>query len=292
MDEEHKKYNASVESRISAGKFNMLAMAAPLETSSYSSSRGRHSTPAESKKAEEPKEIPNQRLGILHALLSVGALRPAIAMISQYPWIVDAHQELCDLMIRILEHSISSLYERMVVLRKPEMKDFTSAKARWGASGLIPSTERKPHVTLTAPEPPCTIAVNFVFFFSEWARYIPVCQTEEDLVNVVEPLMKFIAPYISRGYVFLTKFIRIGRIHLATSAPNVSPFVMTICCEYNKLTGREEWQMQGCEERQWQWSTRIYAGSESPYSQVLVKGRSTVSASLIVDDRRQCGLHC
>ena len=219
MEDEHKKYKASVESRISSGKFNMLAMAAPLETSSYS--RPRHSTPAETKKVEEPKEIPNQRLGILHALLSVGALRPAIAMISQYPWIVDAHPELCDLIIRILEHSIKTLYERMVVLRKDDMKDFTAAKARWGPSGLVATPERKPHVTLIAPEPPCTSSVDFVFFFPDWTRYIPVCQSEEDIVDVVEPLMKFIAPHVSRGYVFFTKFIRIGRYHLGSVMPPV-----------------------------------------------------------------------
>ena len=68
MEVEHKKYLDSVDARIAGAKVSMLAMAAPLESSTSSSgSKLRQSTPAEAKKPE--KEVPNQKIGLLHALL-------------------------------------------------------------------------------------------------------------------------------------------------------------------------------------------------------------------------------
>ncbi len=95
MDAVHKKYLTACNSRIAGAKMSALAMAAPLESSSsYGGSKTRNATPAEAKKPEAIKEMPNQRLGLLHALLSVGALRPAISIISKFPWMVDAFPEL------------------------------------------------------------------------------------------------------------------------------------------------------------------------------------------------------
>lgn len=192
-------------------------MAAPLESSSsYGGSKTRNATPAEAKKPEAIKEMPNQRLGLLHALLSVGALRPAISIISKFPWMVDAFPELSDLMIRVLNYSINDIYESALTFKKDTMASFTKAKPRFGSSGLVPAAERKPHITLIAPKPPPTSAINFVFFFPEWTQYIPVCSTEDDLIDVLEPLMRFIGPQISRDHMFLTRFLRTGRPHITS----------------------------------------------------------------------------
>ena len=225
----HDKYIASTNTRISGAKSSALAMAAPLESSgSYGSSKTRHATPAEAKKPEAKKEMPNQRLGLLHALLSVGALRPAIAMMSKWPWMVDAFPELSDLMIRILDHSISVLYESTVIFKKDTMVSFAKPKPRFGSSGLVPPPERKPHITLTAPTPPSTSAINFVFFFPEWTQFIPKCSTTDDLIDVVEPLMRFIGPQISRDHAFMTKFIRTGRPHINTIVSLYFIYLITV----------------------------------------------------------------
>ncbi|EEB90990.1 hypothetical protein MPER_10727 [Moniliophthora perniciosa FA553] len=77
-----------------------LAMAAPLESGGTNS---KPKTPAstEQKKPAEPKDTPNQKAGLVGALLAVGALRPAIAILTKFKWLVDAHPELADLLIRV-----------------------------------------------------------------------------------------------------------------------------------------------------------------------------------------------
>ena len=220
----HKKYLASIDTRISGAKISQLAMAAPLESGHSSKSRPPPPPPppppVEVRKSQESEEIPNQKLGVLNALLSVGALRPAIALISKYPWIVDASPEIADLMLRILKHSISPLYATHAPT-KEWMHSFNKPRARYGSTGVVSAPERKPQLTLWAPTPPCTSTLDFVFFFPRWSERVPTCTTLDDLMSVIEPLMKFIGLHVSRDPGFLSKFLRLGRTHLAAT---VSPF--------------------------------------------------------------------
>lgn len=139
---EHKAYLASVQSRINAVKYSSaLAMAAPLESRSRSSA-----TTTDSKKptasASEPKRIPNQKLGILSALLGIGALRPALAILSKHRWMVDAHPEIADLLLRILRHSVDPLYQSNQV-HKERSPSYTQPKARYTGSGTLQTPARE-----------------------------------------------------------------------------------------------------------------------------------------------------
>ncbi|KAI0693806.1 transcription factor/nuclear export subunit protein 2-domain-containing protein [Cytidiella melzeri] len=212
MTDVHKQYLASVDSRIIGAKVSMLAMAAPLE-SSGTNVKPRQATPAEQKKPEATKETPNQTLGLLHALLSVGALRPAIALLSKYPWMVDAFPELADLLLRILKHSISRLYEAAVP-SGPDKSSFGKARARFANAGVVPAPEKRAHITLMAPTPPSTSTSTFLFFYPQWVERVPMCSTLDDVVDVIEPLLNFVGVHVSRDVNFLAKFLRVGRGHL------------------------------------------------------------------------------
>ncbi|KAI0047273.1 hypothetical protein FA95DRAFT_1664524 [Auriscalpium vulgare] len=216
-DKEYKAYLASVESRIAGAKVSQLAMAAPLESSSPAPSKSRQPAPSEPKKAApvEPKHVPNQKLGLLTALLSVGAVRPALSILTQFRWLIDAHPEVADLMLRILKHSISSLYDSTMVT-KERTTAFTQPRARYGTAGIMQTPRRKPLLTLWAPAPPSTSTVDFVYFFPNWTDRIPQCSSLEDLEVIVEPLMAFVGLHVSRDPLFLTKFLRLGKTHLAS----------------------------------------------------------------------------
>lgn len=192
-------------------RVSMLAMAAPLE-SAGGSSKPRQSTQPEPKKPELAKETPNQILGLLHALLSIGALRPAIALLSKYPWMVDAFPELADLLLRILKHSISKLYDS-IWPSGSDKSSFSKAKARFANTGLVSAPERRVHITLLAPTPPSTSTTTYLFFYPNWTERVPMCSTMEDIVDVIEPLMSFVGVHVSRDVNFLSKFLRIGRTH-------------------------------------------------------------------------------
>ncbi|KZT71598.1 hypothetical protein DAEQUDRAFT_763816 [Daedalea quercina L-15889] len=212
MEAVRKQYLTKVEERISNAKISQLAMAAPLESSGATSKAKAATTPEPKKEAKEP---PNQKLGLLNALLAVGALRPAIALLSKWPWIVDAFPEIADLIIRVLQHSINPLYESHGNAKKTT--NFTTPRARYGSTGVIPPIERRPHLTLWAPTPPSTSHIDFVFFFPDWTQRVPVCSSLDDLIDVIEPLMRFIGLHVSRDPSYLTKFLRLGRVHMATT---------------------------------------------------------------------------
>ncbi|KAI0832504.1 transcription factor/nuclear export subunit protein 2-domain-containing protein [Trametes gibbosa] len=215
MADRHKEYLASVDTRIAGAKISQLAMAAPLESSGPSVSKARPA-PAPAPQVEETKKMPNQKLGLLNALLAVGALRPATVILSKFPWMVDAYPEIADLMLRVLKHSIGPLYDTTVT-SKDKAVSFTKPRARYGASGVVSAPERRPHLTLWAPTPPCTSTVDFVFFYPDWTRRVPICNSYDDLIDVLEPLMRFIGLHVSRDPAFLTKFLRLGRPHMLTT---------------------------------------------------------------------------
>ena len=224
MESEHKKYLASVDSRIAGAKVSMLAMAAPLESSSSTSGpRVFQPAPAEPKKPE--KEVPNQKLGILNALLALGTLRPALALISKFPWVVDAFPEVADLMLRVLKSCIAPVYETVAGM-PVALASFTAPKARFGTTGATPAPERKAQLTLWAPTPPPTNTINFVFFFPDWASRIPYCRSLEDLPDVLEPLARFVGLHISRDPIFLAQLVRLGRFQIfSTVSAMLLPFL-------------------------------------------------------------------
>ncbi|KAI0254213.1 transcription factor/nuclear export subunit protein 2-domain-containing protein [Lactifluus subvellereus] len=218
----YKAYLASIDARIDSAKVSQLAMAAPLESSSQPSSSRIAPPPPETKRssppnpASEPKDPPNQKVGLLVALLSVGALRPALALLTKFRWLVDAHPEIADLLIRAMKHSLAPLYDQHLVT-KPRNPSNVQPRARWGATGVVPAPARKFMLTLCAPTPPGTSTADFVYFFPFWADRIPICNTLEDLVDVIEPLMAFVGLHVSRDPVFLTKFARLGRLHITST---------------------------------------------------------------------------
>ena len=216
----YKAYMASIDARIDNAKVSQLALAAPLESSSQpSSSRLAPPPPPEVKKPSaptEPKEPPNQKVGLVVALLSVGALRPALALLTKFSWLVDACPEIADLLIRVMKHSLTTLYDHHLVT-KPRSPSNIQPRARWGATGVVPAPARKPMLTLCAPTPPGTSTVDFVYFFPFWTDRVPLCNTMDDLIDVIEPLMAFVGLHVSRDPVFLTKFARLGRLHIAST---------------------------------------------------------------------------
>ncbi|KAF9045967.1 hypothetical protein BDZ89DRAFT_1155277 [Hymenopellis radicata] len=194
LDEAHKAYVADVKTRMSPSKTNALTMAAPLESGGSSVSRVKP-TPAAPKPPSKGKDVP-QKSGLVSALLSIGAIRPALWIMSRYPWLVDAHREIADLMIRIMKRSINSLYESLFVT-KARNPSFLQPRNRYSAAGVAPCPSRKQMLT----------------------DCVPMCRSLDDLKNVIEPMLQFIKLHISRDVIFLTKFLRLGRKHLASTTP-------------------------------------------------------------------------
>ncbi|TCD67697.1 THO complex subunit 2 [Steccherinum ochraceum] len=216
MENAHKKYLKSVEERISGAKISQLAMAAPLESASAPKSSRQAASTEQRRPPEAPSEGRNQKFGLVHALLSVGAIRPALAILTRHRWMVDAYPAIADLIIRVMKHSMSSLWESSQS-SKASLASFSKPRARYGTSGVVPPPERRTYLTLTAPTPPSTHTTDFIYFFPPWSDSVPMCSSYTDLIDVLEPLMKFVGLHISRDPLFINKFVRLGRLHLNQS---------------------------------------------------------------------------
>lgn len=208
-----KDYEASVKSRIEGARNSALAMAAPLE--SGPPSKQKVPVVAVEEKKPEVKSV-CQKAGLLTALLSVGALRPALSILVKFPWLVDVHLEVADLFIQFMKLSTSLLYEST---HSVQDAGFTQPKARYGSSGLVQPGARKPLLTLMAPTPPSTSTTDFVFFYPAWHQQVPITASLDEIQFVIEPLLRYIGPHLSRDPVFLTRLTRLARTHLQSAAP-------------------------------------------------------------------------
>ncbi|KIY45922.1 hypothetical protein FISHEDRAFT_76157 [Fistulina hepatica ATCC 64428] len=270
MESVRQDYISRVNSRISSAKNSQLAMAAPLESanakpqpprkerdkgltmSAETLSTNAHAAVGSSTNGatvdQSPPGGPNHKAGLVNALLSVGALRPAIVVLSRFPWFVDQRPELADLLIRVLSHSIHDLYLETVGLgtrppptnfpspspspastatpqpqsttsdRVGPVANFSQPRARYSAAGTAYPPPRKQVLTLWAPTPPATMTTSYEFFYPKWVDYVPVCRTLDDVRDVVEPLLKFVGVHVSRNPLFLSKVARMGRISIAAAA--------------------------------------------------------------------------
>lgn len=216
MEQARKDYLDKVDERIAGAKVSQLAMAAPLESAGAPPTTTKPKTASQPNKVPEHKQRSNQKVGLVSALLAVGDLRPALSVLTKYPWMVDANTQLADLVLRILKHSITPLYESTYP-PKNQVPGFSQPRTRYGAGGIQPSPPKKPLLTYWAPLPPSTSLVEFVFFYPEWVDWVPICSSFEHLADLLEPLMRFIGVHISRDPNFITKYLRLGRLQINTT---------------------------------------------------------------------------
>lgn len=214
MNKDLAEYKKTTSDKATVEKRNALTMSGPLESDSPTPQpKPTIATEVKTERKKPDVKALNQKAGLLKSLLAIGAIKPAIAIMSKYDWIAEAHTEVADLVLRLATVSLSSLYDT-VGAQKESSASFTRPKARYSAAGPVYPVA-KPMLTLWAPTPPSTLTTEFVFFFPNWADRVPICTTLDDLQDVLEPLVGFVGVLISRDPAFMTKFLRLGRNHIA-----------------------------------------------------------------------------
>lgn len=212
----HKKYLDSVQTRISTSANNLLAMAAPLESGPSSKPKVTTTSTEVKKPVEVTKEVHNQKAHLVIALLSVGALRPALAVLSKFPWLVDLHLEIADMIIQTMKISLEPVYRAQC---KPKEFDtsFSQPRARYTTGGLVSLPPRKSQLTLCNPTPPCTYTTDFVYFYPRWVERVPLCTSQEDVECILEPFLRFVGLHIHRSPLFLGKLLRVAKSYVMTT---------------------------------------------------------------------------
>lgn len=166
--------------------------------------------------SKDPKDPPNQKSGLLKALLSMGAIRPSLFILSKFPWLVASHPELADIFLQMIRVSLSPIYEPLSFASRA-----VSAKSQPHTGRIIIESGHAPKIlakkkllVVQAPVPPGNNFTDFVYFYPAWDRTVPICTTRAEISNVIEPLMRFVGVNAYRDVGLLTRLCRIGKAEL------------------------------------------------------------------------------
>ena len=183
------------------------------------------STPAvqPEEQTEELPEPADQKVQLLKSLLCIGALPEALYMLGRFPWIPDAFLDLPEHVHRILHHCISKLYESQRPLKgenglrepqkNPDIDHVGPAKGKIKLSEMPP---RRIMRWALLDKDDTSEAIDYRFYWDDWADVIPVCQDVDDLFTLCSTLLNFSGVKIGQDPTLLLKLARIGSHSLAT----------------------------------------------------------------------------
>ncbi|KAG8827201.1 THO complex subunit 2, partial [Serendipita sp. 399] len=283
----HTKHETEMRKRIriakttAADKDNALANA-PVLSADDREYNARRPPPAPVaptvKPIKEPKmpEEVNQHRDLVVALLSIGALRPALFVLTKHPWLVSRYPQIADIMLRHLDYSINPIYRSL----PPIVADVAANDAIYGPSLQDPHAVKqvKLRPTLVFPVPPPTSDVQYTFFYGQWMERIPTCSTTEDIESFLEPFLKVVGIHAYRFPQLFIKLCRIARFQLQNEMGESKPEFWTAMLRVhflpllsmskdNALLGNEIWpllQRMSANER-WsiyaEWLQKTYEGT-------------------------------
>ena len=174
-------------------------------------------------KMDELPAPADQKVQLLKSLLSIGALPEALYLLGRFPWLPDAYPELSEYIHRILHHCVNKLYES----RRP-LKDESGLRTQKKIAELEVMGVSHRQVRLTEPPPRRIMrwaqldrddagdAIDYRFYWDDWADIIPVCQNVDDLFTLCSTLLNYSGVKIGKDPALLLKLCRIGSSSLAS----------------------------------------------------------------------------
>jgi THO complex subunit 2 len=169
------------------------------------------------------KEELNQKVQLLHALLAVGSIPPALELLSLHPHISAPYSCISDGVHRLLHVAIEPIYAPLSpsTLFEARVAEGLATQRRRGANSRtiaggvewLEELERK-SVRGYSPFPKQEYGDRRVRFFLDddiWTDDIPVCETLDDFYSIVFNLLRFSGPRVGNDVTLLVKLARIGK---------------------------------------------------------------------------------
>lgn len=177
----------------------------------------RLAVPPHSEEKEDLPEPADQKIQLLKSLLCIGALPESLYMLGRFPWLTDAIPDLPEHIHRILHHSLSKVYEPLrplahrAGLREPQkVPDPDQAGVVKGQIKLIDAPPRKILRWAQLDKDDTNDAIDYRFYWDDWADSIPVCQSVDDVVLLCHTLLNYTGVKIGQDPSLLLKLARIG----------------------------------------------------------------------------------
>lgn len=217
------KYTQSLKKRLvsvqttSQDKNNALTNAGTLIDDTIGPVRSRPQAaappPSAPPKKKEVKVDLNSQRDFVISLLSIGALRPAMEAVGQYPWMLNKYPRIADILLFYVEYALAPVYDQCC----PSLATSVALHAYSAGKGQHDEEEPrvvKKYVTFTFPEPPPTLDIQQVYFYPDWPKFIPVCSTPEDIPSFIEPMLSIIGVQAFRNQQVIVKLCRLARQQL------------------------------------------------------------------------------
>jgi THO complex subunit 2 len=234
-EEKEKELTAKNKSNRGGGAANALTMAGALaddtvpaggRTREAATTKPDDAANTENKgdDKKKPKDPVDQKSLLLVNLLTIGAIPEALYILGRFPWIPELFPEVTPLINRILDYSISHVYD----LTRP-----TAVSAVTCSSKKYVSPEQsgipKGHILLAQPPAKPQLrwpyaeqydeaasGTNYKFYWEGWADTIPLCQNVDDIFTLCSTLLNYSGVNIGRHPSLLSKLARIGAMSLAS----------------------------------------------------------------------------
>lgn len=210
-----------------SGPRNALSMAGALEGAPARSSA------KEAASAVRAKDLPNQRAGLLTALLSIGALSESIFILSLpgHAFLARSDPANSALLVRllnvVLQPAVEAAGVEKDVAEPDEVELLTAAKKKYHSAGagkheLVAADIPKPVLSRTLARLRTTAtpgpAPEQVFFWSEWRTRLPLARTPAEVLDLVVPCLRFLGPNGHLDLGFFHRLSELTALHVAPAA--------------------------------------------------------------------------
>ncbi|EMC97097.1 hypothetical protein BAUCODRAFT_52771, partial [Baudoinia panamericana UAMH 10762] len=212
---------------------NALAMASALTDDTLPVARGLRSekdrsggaTPKPAQKedatADPLQSPPNQKIGLLKALLALGAIPEALYILGRFPWLLDVDTTLPPYLHRIVRHmllkvsdTVRPLATRPGVGEGRQQLNDTAAKSD-GPQTFVPRAPKLPTKWLGLEEVSERDGSRYRYYYTQWADNLPLCQTLDDVFLLCDSLVAFLGVKIGQDTAILGTLVRLARNDLA-----------------------------------------------------------------------------
>ncbi|SCV72147.1 BQ2448_4841 [Microbotryum intermedium] len=219
----------------SVGGGNALAMAGALVDDDAPTAKPTMSTAsnangdAAAAAAKPGHVLPNQRLGLIKAMLSLGDLAHALFVLSQYPALVFANLEVAALLNRLVVVSLTPAFDAIDSL---SLKTDASRRAELKAPRRVFESSTK---TLVPPPPKGRVLTSRAiplpipnkeqfFFFPDWQTRLPKCGDAEEVLVVLEKTFApLLGPFLALDLPAYSRICRIIKQDFSKVAPAENP---------------------------------------------------------------------
>ncbi|KAM0328157.1 hypothetical protein ACHAQA_005564 [Verticillium albo-atrum] len=167
---------------------------------------------------EEEDEPHEQKGALVISLLTIGAIPEALFLIGRWPWLLQGYPEITSRVNRILEYSISKLYQEARPAASSTLACPPKKVADTDQSGVVKGSVRRSEIPIRKsmrwPWPDGRQGVSdqhYRFYWDEWCDNVPVCQTVDDVFTLSSTLLNVSGVNVGKSEELLVMLASIGR---------------------------------------------------------------------------------